>query len=84
MKVKTYLRVGYNKRNRKHTIVANVKPNNTPLYHGNGDAMPTLSFGIVLDIPDAAFAQAERIIATLTIPESAVTIAAEVEQHGEG
>jgi hypothetical protein len=80
VKIKTHLRVGYDKKRRKTSVVANVNPNHTPLSNMKGEYLPTVAFAIVLDIPDSAFAQAEQVIAEITIPESEIQIAAEVVQ----
>jgi hypothetical protein len=77
MRVKTYVRVGFDKRTRQSKVETNPKPNYRPLTRGNAP-LPTVAFAIWLDVPDGMFAQAEQVIATLTIPESAVKIAAEV------
>lgn len=85
MKVKTHLRVGYDKRRRKPQVVANVRPNHTPLSAGSPqEFLPTVAFAIVLDIPDAMFERAGQVIAELTIPEDAVEIAAEVRHVAHG
>lgn len=80
MKAKVYLRVARNPDSGRTHVAANVRPNSSPLTTGAGDALPTVAFGVVLDIPDRMFKQAEQIIAELKIPESAVEIAAEVVQ----
>lgn len=80
MKARVHLRVAYNKRRRAHAVNATITPINAPLTNARGEPLPTVAFGLVLDIPDAMFAQAEQIIAELTIPESAARIAVEVKQ----
>lgn len=78
MKTKAYLRVALTSRGTK--VAASAKPNNAPLTDGNGWALPTVSFGIELDIPNALFDQASQIVASLRIPEEQAVIAAEVTQ----
>lgn len=79
MKAKVYLRVARDDRG-KAKVAANVRPNDAPLTDSNNYVLPTVAFGVVLDIPDALFSRAAEIIATLTIPEDQAHIAAKVEE----
>lgn len=78
MNVTAYLRVGYVKRTGHKKVAVGAKPNYTPLMRGE-NPMPTVAFAIALEIPDAMFAHAEQVIATLTVPEEAAAVAAQVE-----
>jgi hypothetical protein len=80
MKVRAYLRVGYDARRRKSVVEAKAKPSTRMLRASNGNDLPTVAFAIDLEVPDEMFKQAERVIATLTIPPENATIAAEVTQ----
>lgn len=79
MKVRTHLRVAYDKKRRTTSMVANVKPSAAPLTNGFKEPLPTVAFALDLEIPDVMFRRAEEVIATLTIPEGAAQIAAEVK-----
>lgn len=78
MRVKTYYRIAQRK-GLKPLVDARATPTAAPLKDGS-TPLPTVAFAIELVIPDAMFKQAEQVIATLTIPESAVQIAAEVDE----
>ncbi len=87
MKVKGYIRIGHGKTaggkpNTKLAIA--VRPSVVPLVHKgswSGDTvLPTVAFAIEFDVPDALFAQASEVIATLSVPEDRATIAAEVAE----
>jgi hypothetical protein len=80
MKVKAYLRVAKD-RNGRSRVQANAKPSQAPLTRSDGTILPTVSFAVELDVPDAMFRRAEQVIATLTIPESQAEIAAEVTER---
>ena len=80
MKVKTHLRVAYDKKRRASHVIANVNPSTTPISNSKGDPLPTVAFAIVLDIPDEMFRQAEQIIAEIQIPADQAQIAADVIQ----
>lgn len=84
MKIKAYLRVAKNPRGRRpYRVTASQQPNHQPLENSVGDPLPTLSFAVVFDVPENAFKQAEQVIAEITIPESAIEIAAEVKEISE-
>ncbi len=54
-----------------------------PLSSGAGineRKLPTLAFALILDVPDAAFEQAEQVIAEIRIPEKDLEICAEVTE----
>lgn len=76
MKVKVYMRVAKDRRGRTK-VVATSRPSPAPLHNSDGP-LPTVAFGVELDLPDVMFRQAEQVIATLTIPESEAEIAMEV------
>lgn len=84
MKVRTYIRVGKRSTGRNaFAIDASHKPSSAPLALGSGHRrkiLPTVAFAIDLDIPDAAFKQAEQVIAEIKIPADQIEIAAEVTQ----
>lgn len=78
MKVKTYMRVGYDQKRRKTMVEANAKPSGRALRGSNGTDLPTVAFAVEFEIPDQMFKQAEQVIATLTIRQENALIAAEV------
>jgi hypothetical protein len=78
MKVKTYMRVGWDAKRRKAQVVANTKPSGRPLRRSDGEPLPTVAFAVELDLPDELFTRAERVIAMLSIPPESAVIAAEV------
>ena len=79
MKAKIYLRVAKNPSGRTPLRVdASAKPTYRPLTTSIGDPLPTLSFAVMLNIPDEAFRRAEQVIAEIDVPEDLVAIAAEV------
>lgn len=84
MKVKTYLRVARNDGGRsRYKVEASARPNYRPLTSGDGRnerALPTVAFAVVLDIDDAVFAQAERVLAEIEVPADLPLIAADVQQ----
>lgn len=80
MKVKACIRVGRDRQGR-HRLVATSKPSHLPLTKSDGTELPTVAFAVEFDVPDAMFRQAEQAIATLVIPESQATIAAEVRER---
>jgi hypothetical protein len=87
VKATVYLRVAIDEnartaRGRQPRFAVTQRPSDEPIYDGTVDrhALPTVAFGIELDIPDALFERAGQVIAELTIPEDQATIAAEVKQ----
>jgi hypothetical protein len=80
LKTTAYLRVGLNPNTERVHIAASSQPNHRPLSTTNGTPMPTVAFGIELDIADVMFQQAAQIIGSLTISEEAAQVAAEVSQ----
>lgn len=60
-------------------VNAGTKPKHAPLIDAQGHDMPTVAFGITVDIPEAAFKQAEQVIAELTLPDDAFEVAADVQ-----
>lgn len=81
MKARVYLRVARDKKRRTTKVMANVKPNHAPIADPSGNLLPTIAFGLDLEIPDKVFEQAEQVIATIQIPDSAAEIAAEVRHY---
>jgi hypothetical protein len=79
MKVRTYVRVARG-RNRKTKVAATVRSTDEPLYDSNREALPTVSFALDLDIPDAMFDRARQVIAEIAVPEEAAEIAASVKR----
>lgn len=79
MKTTAYLRVA-KMPNGRHKIVANTRPQHAPVNDTHGYPYPTVAFAVKLEIPDAAFRQAERVIAEINIPDDAWEVAAEVVQ----
>lgn len=81
MRTRVYLRVARDKRG-KARVVATAKPNHRPLESGSTrgpyDFLPTVAFAMDLDVPDAMFEQASRVVAELTIADDQAVIAAEV------
>jgi hypothetical protein len=70
MKLPIYLRIAKSGKSRNSLKgAAATKPNNTPLnscsYHT--EWYPTVSFGVVLEIPDDLFGQESRLIGELNI-----------------
>lgn len=84
MKTRIYLRVAKNPSGRtKAKVQAGAKPSSVPLTDSSGYELPTVAFAIDVDLPDAAFKQAEQVIAELTIPEGQYRVAADVRLAGE-
>lgn len=70
MKTKIYLKIG--KGGRKGIKVsASIEPSYEPLftaeYGGKKTFFPTVSFAVILDIPDELFTPAERVVAELNV-----------------
>lgn len=82
MKATLYLRLAKHPRGRdaSYKVAAGVKPSREPLWAGD-QPLPTVAFAVKFDIPDAAFNQAERVIAEIAIPEDELEIAADVKQN---
>jgi hypothetical protein len=59
-------------------VHASTKPRHAPLPDGQGYDLPTVAFGVTIDIPEKAFKQAEHVIAELTLPDDAFEVAADV------
>ena len=78
MKTTVYMRVGKQRNRRIKTDARTSKPTSAPLYESNGDPMPTVAFALTVDLPDAMFDQARRVIAELTVPDEQAEVAAEV------
>ena len=80
MKVKTFLRLG--KTNRGVKVVASGKVNHHPLEDGGyrPEALPTVMFAIVLDLPDDIFQQAEKVIGEINIGKKKVQVAAVIPE----
>lgn len=83
MNLRVYLRVAHQPSG-KPKVAAGVRPSKLPLYDSSGNRpIPTVAFAIDLDLPDAMFRAAERVIAELTVPESAAEVAAKVREVPE-
>jgi hypothetical protein len=69
MKYPIYLRVAKTGSRSGYKAAASTKPNNEPLNSGtyHTEWYPTVSFGVVLEIPDELFNQAARMIAELNV-----------------
>jgi len=83
MKTKIFLRIAKTKQG-KLKVAASTKPNSNPVksqeYYGRpGDPLPTISFGIVVNLPEDAFNQAEKILGELSIKSEDITPAVGVE-----
>lgn len=78
MKARAYVRVAKG-RSGKPIVTATARASAEPLKDPRGRALPTVAFAVELEIPDALFARAEEVIATMIIPEDAAIIAAEVK-----
>lgn len=77
MKVRLHVRVARDDYARKRKrVAAGLVYNPAPLTDTRGDALPTIAFALDLDVPDSLFGPS--LIAELTIPPSAVRIAAAV------
>lgn len=81
MKVRAYMRVGYEAKRRRSQVNVTLKPSSAPLSRSDGSLLPTVAFGVDLEIPDEMFRQAEHVIATLSVKPESATIAAEVAHH---
>ena len=80
MKTVIYLRVAKTSQG-KVMVAANTRPSSAPLKHRKGyqeKLLPTVAFGMALEIPDVAFKQAEQVIAELSIDPEQLEIAANV------
>jgi hypothetical protein len=80
VKTRVYLRVakGHNGRTK---FAATAKPVTAPLYDSNNRPLPTVAFGISLDIPEVRFHQAAQIIAEVLVAEDDAVVAAEVVER---
>lgn len=83
MKTRVYLRVARTATG-KTKVVAATKPTSRPVTDANAEPLPTVAFGIALEIPDVLFNRASQVIATLTIPEEQAVIAADVQDINNG
>lgn len=82
MKVKTYVRVGYDAQTRKSKVEVSAKPKRTPLSTSSGynaKLLPTVAFAVVFDVPDGAFTVAEQVLATITVPAELAEAAVEIK-----
>lgn len=82
MKVTAYIRIGKKEpgsRGPRAVVDAGSQPNSNMLYQGP-NPIPTVAFGVDLDIPDELFERASQVIAEIVIPVEAAEIAAEVKQ----
>lgn len=81
MKLKVYMRVA--RKGSRRYVRSSLKPSHDPIYASTGEAIPTVSFAIELDLPEMAFRQAEQVVATLNIqsPEIAAEVR-EIEPDG--
>jgi hypothetical protein len=79
MKTKVYLRIARDARGRAKTAVTS-KPTDAPLYDVHNNALPTVAFAILVDIPGLMFDRASQVLAEITVPEEDAKIAAEVVQ----
>lgn len=77
MRTTVYLRVARSK-NGGPQVTATVTPSQKPLQDGRGRILPTTAFALSLDIPNAAFESAARVVAELKVPEERLEVAAEV------
>ena len=80
MKAKVYIRIAKSKRGSTFLVEANGTPRaaHKPLVGSGADPLPTVAFAVNFEIPDSAFRSAEQVIAEIKIPESELTIAADV------
>lgn len=84
MRTKVHLRVAKQKGSRRPKVAANAQPTQAPLTDTAGRILPTTCFALELDIPDAAFESAARVVASLRVPPERLEIAAEVlETEGD-
>jgi len=80
MKVKAFMRVAQTGRGYK--VAASSKANQEPLFrqdYRGKEFLPTVSFAVVLNIPEELFNQAEKEIAEINLALNEVEIAAEVD-----
>lgn len=86
MKLPIYLRIAKSGKSRNsYKVAAATKPNNTPLNSGSyhTEWYPTISFGVVFEIPDELFNQAARLIGELNISMKDAVVSSEfVVPHG--
>lgn len=86
MKTTVYLRIGDKGPDtsspHRHAVRAGNVPSQEPLNSG-GFVLPTCAFALELDIPDKAFESAARVVATLSVPEEKLTIAAKVVEAAD-
>jgi hypothetical protein len=78
MKAKIYMRVAKTGGSKGFKATAATRPNPKALEDSYGDALPTVAFAVLLDIPDAAFKHAEQVLAEIDIPEDRIAVAMEV------
>lgn len=77
-KIKAFLRVSKTRRGWK--VEASGKPNYLPLKTSGyaQENLPTVAFGLLLDIPDVAFEDDGQIIAEVSLPEDKLKRTAKV------
>lgn len=82
MKCRVYLRVAQDDNRRgehpPYRLKATESPKYEPLADGSARPLPTAAFALDLDIPDAVFRHAERVLAELVVPEDRATAAVEI------
>lgn len=78
MKAVVYLRVGKDPKKDKVRIEASEEPNFAPLKIGKR-FIPTVSFGVELDIPDSLFSGAGLIVGLLKLTTEEVKIATHIK-----
>lgn len=86
MKTTVYMRVAWDKDarrkdHRRPRYMADQHPCNEPIYTAGGIALPTVSFAVELDLPDAMFERAATVIAELAVSEEEAEIGMQVRQR---
>lgn len=77
MKTKIYLRIATPNGKGKPAVRASLKPDYSPIeasYYKKGIFYPTVAFAIEIDIPDASFKRAEKVIAQFNLEEGDIKI----------
>ena len=53
--IKVYIRIAKHQKRSSHKVAISTRPNPASLYSSNFIALPTIRFGVVINIPEDAF-----------------------------
>lgn len=74
MKQTLYVRAAKHPRGGKSKVVTGTKPSHHALTDSSGNAMPTVSFAVELNVPDELFSRAQRVVASIDVDAQDVTV----------